>query len=263
MRRVSAPVFAAAAMLAVPAFAADLPVKVSPPPRAAAFSWTGCYGGFNAGGAKTTTDVSYIQGGGFLLTSPLGDRGWMTDLASPAVSKTGFTGGGQLGCNYQTGSMVLGVETDINYLHTDASYFATGLIPSSLNRASSTVTASTDWLYTLRGRVGVTVDRALLYATGGLAVGNEKFSQTFFHFVNSSVEAGSASSVKAGWTAGAGIEYAITNSLSAKLEYLHVELPSTSFTAINSVLSDYNADNRGRLREDIVRLGLNWKFAAF
>jgi outer membrane immunogenic protein len=262
MRRAPATVLASAAMLV--AFAAAMPAQAaSPTPPAPAHSWTGCYGGFNAGGARTSTDVSYIQGGGFLLTSPLGDRAYMTDLASPAVAATGFTGGAPLGCNLQAGSVVWGVETDINYLHTDASRFAAGVIPSSLNHVSSTVTASTDWLYTLRGRIGVTADRALLYATGGLAVGNEKFSQTFFHFVNSSTESGTASSVKAGWTAGAGIEYAISNSLSAKIEYLHVELPSASFPAINSVLSDYNADNRGRLREDIVRFGLNWKFATF
>jgi outer membrane immunogenic protein len=246
---------AAAAMLTLPAMADDRP--------AGAARFAGCYGGFNAGGAQTTADVSYIQSGGFFITSPPGDLAYMTNLASPRIRGTGFTGGGQLGCNYQTGRVVWGIETDINYLHTAGGYFATGVIPSNAHVVTSTVEASTDWLYTLRGRVGFTVERTLFYATGGLAAGNEKFSQNFFHFFNFTSEAGSASATKAGWTVGGGIEYAFTDSLSAKVEYLHVDLGSASFNSTNSLLPTYFAANSAHFREDIVRLGVNWKFISF
>lgn len=157
--------------------------------------------------------------------------------------------------------MVWGIETDINYLHTSGNYFAAGTLPSGSHPpVSSTVNVATDWLYTLRGRLGFAADRALFYATGGLAVGNEKFSQNFFHAASGSFEAGSVSSTKAGWTAGAGIEYAFTNNMSAKVEYLYVDLGSVGFTSANNLSPTFTAANSANLKENIVRVGVNWKF---
>ena len=74
-----------------------------------------------------------------------------------------------------------------------------------------------NWLATVRGRIGMPIDRFLPYVTGGLAFGDITAG-------NSNAGFGTASTEKVGWTAGAGFEYALTGLVSAKVEYLHVNL---------------------------------------
>src|SRR5947208_3079498 len=101
--------------------AADLPVKapVMAPVLAPAFSWTGCYIGGNAGwiGGGDRYDLS--MAGGFLnplnvFSIPANSALLNHSYTSNGSSNSGFTGGGQIGCNYQNGSFVWGVEADIN-----------------------------------------------------------------------------------------------------------------------------------------------------
>jgi len=243
------------------AAAADLPVYTkAPPPAPPVWSWTGWYLGLNAGGAWTRSHVAYVQTGAYPAFNGPVDVAFADALGSPTLNRTGFTGGAQAGYNYHSGWAVWGLETDINYLHTSAGNFAAGTLPVSGAGVTSTVNATTDWLYTLRGRLGVSADRALFYITGGLAVGNESFSQNFFHTVSGSFEAGSTSSTKAGWTGGGGVEYAFTNHVSAKLEYLYVDLGSVSFNSANNAFPTFTAANSASLKESIVRGGINYRF---
>jgi outer membrane immunogenic protein len=247
------------------ASAADLPRPAPAPvytkaPVAAPFSWTGCYVGGNAGYASGKSQTSYTQGGAYIGGNPPGDIAFADALGSSTINTNGFTGGGQIGCNWQTSSFVFGIEGDANYLHLRGSSAATGVLPTLGSQVSSSASVSTDYLFTFRPRVGVAVDRALFYVTGGLAAGNEKFNETFFHFASGTSESGSVSSTKAGWTAGGGIEYAFTNKWSAKVEYLYVDLGSVNFASANSGFPTFTAKNSANLKENIGRLGLNYKF---
>ena len=77
-----------------------------------------------------------------------------------------------------------------------------------------------DWLATVRGRAGYAFDRILIYGTGGGAFGN----------VQAGVRRAGpfSSSTQTGWTAGAGVEFAFTPNLTAKVEYLYVDLGNQS-----------------------------------
>jgi outer membrane immunogenic protein len=241
------------------ASAADMAVKARPIAVDPAYNWSGWYVGLNAGGAWTRSEVDYTQTGLFTAT-PAADQAFAHAIGSPSTNKTGFTGGAQAGYNWQSGVGVFGIETDINYLHTSANVFATGTLPVAGAVVSSTTSVSTDWLYTLRGRAGIASGRALFYVTGGLAVGNERFSQFFLHTATGSFEAGSVSSTKAGWTVGAGAEYAFTNNWSVKAEYLYVDLGSVSFASTNNAFPGFTASNSARLTENIGRVGVNYKW---
>jgi outer membrane immunogenic protein len=143
-------------------------------------------------------------------------------IASDGTSN-GFLGGGQIGYNYQMGHMVIGIEADLTY-----DRFLTSSVTSG---------TSTGWVGSLRPRLGYAMGPLLLYGTGGLAFGNPDLSSL------------SASNVdfRLGWTAGAGIEYALNHNLSLRLEYLHTDLsPSTN--------------NSDHLTDNAVRLGVNFRF---
>ena len=120
--------------------------------------------------------------------------------------------------------------------------------------------ASIDWFFTVRSRLGLAMDRSLFYVTGGLAVGNERFSQFFLHTASGTFEAGSSSDTRVGWTVGAGGEYAFTNNWSVKAEYLYVDLGSTGFNSVNNLLPAFTAINSARLTENIGRVGINYHF---
>ncbi len=253
------------ALAAGPASAADLsakPVYKAPmvAPVAPVFSWTGCYFGGNAGGVWGRTDITYQETGLRFLNDPR-DQAFANNLGSPTFHETRFTAGGQIGCNYQTSSsFVVGLESDLNWIGLNDHYFASGNRPVNGNLLSSTVTAKSDYLFTLRPRVGFAVGRTLFYVTGGLAVGNEQLSQRFFHFASGACECASASWTKAGWTVGGGFEYAITNNWSTKIEYLHVDLGRSSFVSAEDIAPAFTANNSMRVQEDIVRAGVNYRF---
>ena len=259
---------AIASLIAGSAMAADMAVKTpvyKAPTPVAAYSWTGCYVGGNVGGAWGRSDVTYTQTGAYPPLAEPADVVFANNLGSPRLRNSGFTIGGQTGCNYQMSSLVIGLETDLNWVGVKNNYFAAGTIPVGGGGVSSTVSVESNYLFTLRPRAGIAVDRALFYVTGGLAVGNEKFSQSFSHFfVNTptSSESGSISKSKVGWTVGGGIEYAVTNNWSAKIEYLHVDLGSVNFNAANNLFPIFTASNSVYIREDIVRVGLNYKFGS-
>jgi outer membrane immunogenic protein len=147
------------------ALAANLPLKAPPAPAPAPFSWTGCYTGGNAGGAWTQIDES-------LTTAPP----FPAPTSQSSGSDTSFTGGGQLGCNWQFNpSWVGGLEGDSNYIHASRTQHG-----NILGRGGEDTVRTTTlkWLATVRGRFGYAWGPSLLYATGGLALGGVNSSAT-------------------------------------------------------------------------------------
>lgn len=220
---------ASSVALAATAFAANAQPLASPP----VFSWTGLYAGLNAGASfGNFNKTNFYEGAPFA---------WNSTRAS------GFSGGGQIGFNYQfRNNLVLGFETDFqgstlrgNYGDRARSYsyddgegdFGSG---SSLRTSESDL----EWWGTVRGRLGYAVGDILPYITGGFAYGRIHNSSTYSasgsgcysgcegSYSYSHFYGHSSSGVVPGWTVGASLEYVLTHNLTFKAEYLFTELES-------------------------------------
>jgi outer membrane receptor protein involved in Fe transport/opacity protein-like surface antigen len=188
-------------------------------------NWSGFYIGLNAGGALGPTTATVSSGGG-----------------SASVNEPGFLGGAQVGANLQTGPVVWGFEADYD-ASTQNQSFPSGVLTGSWSQMP--------WLATLRGRLGVAFDRYLVYGTAGGAAGELRSSF--------SIPAGSTSTtVTYGtWIAGAGIEYGITDNLSARIEYLYLDKGNIATGVIASPATTITS----HLQDTMVRAGLNYRFA--
>ncbi|MDI1346290.1 MAG: outer membrane beta-barrel protein, partial [Pseudolabrys sp.] len=218
------------------ALSADMPARnytKAPAMVGPASNWAGLYVGFNAGGAWGRLSPDYASQNA--VTSAAG-LAFLQGLANPDMNSSGFTGGGQIGYNYQIQKVVFGVEGDMNY--TGLSQTRTngpfGLPVCGVPTCSIAQSYNADWLATFRGRFGLTTGNFLVYATGGLAVAGVRYSDTLT--LPTSVNAGSSSSVRTGWTLGLGAEWTLNPSWSIKAEYLYVDLGSTSYTMTNNLV---------------------------
>jgi outer membrane immunogenic protein len=233
-----------------------LPVK-APALAAPIFSWTGWHVGVNVGATHSDVDVDWDA---HINNSPSANP-QINSFAATTFDRWGFTGGGQLGYDRQVGALVLGAEADIQYtgLKDSRSVTYIGVLTGSPN----TITQSfeSNWLATLRGRVGVTTQGVLLYATGGLAVGQVKYGDSRFVEFNGQLFAASSDETRVGWTVGGGAEMMLSSRWSVKAEYLHVDLGKTSYTSAGSSTPTNTIDHFHRFTEDLVRLGLNYRFS--
>jgi outer membrane immunogenic protein len=255
--RVLAGISLAALVIATPALAADIaarPIYKAPPMVPVAYNWSGFYVGINAG---------YGFGGSSNVLTTGRDPATVASITGGArpgtvsLDRSGFLGGGQIGYNWQFGSIVAGVEADIAYTgFGDSATFTSGAL-------SSTFRQNLDYLGTARGRLGYAWDRTLIYATGGLAYGGVNNRVDFFGPAGQLSFTGRDDSIKTGYTVGGGIEQALGGGWSAKVEYLYYNLghDNVSVAAVpggGGVGVGYNT----RFEEDghLVRAGLNYKF---
>jgi outer membrane immunogenic protein len=258
---------AVAAMMSASATAADMPVKARP--IVEVYNWSGFYIGGNVGAAwgRTTFETATTFGPAFAAV----DNAALSSASSPAFRKTGVIGGGQVGYNWQTGNWVWGFEADFDWQGVRQSSTGVFQFPSTLPGGVAgppaqffTVATSVnqDWLFTARPRFGFAASNWFLYGTGGLAVGKVNYTQAL-NLLPPFVTTTSASGTRVGWTAGAGIEYAISRRWSVKGEYLYVDLGRVSSTgAVNPAFAGYVSSTSVRVREDIARLGINYRFDA-
>jgi outer membrane immunogenic protein len=173
-----------------------------------------------------------------------------------------FTGGGQLGYNYQLGSLVLGLEIDANYNGVDESDSVNRALAAPLvGRFIHTVKQKFDFFGTVRPRIGFTPANGLLvYGTGGLAYGRIRSSSNVLFTSAGDNYVGSASTTRAGWTAGGGLEFAFTNNWIARFEYLYLDLGKFSYTYTNQLFPGFNYSTDVKTREHVLRFGINFKF---
>jgi outer membrane immunogenic protein len=231
---------------------------------AAPWSWTGFYIGMNAGYGWGRSDTSTSVPVGLLAPFDSAAATY-SDAASPTVRSSGFTGGVQLGFNYQMSSwLLLGLETDFNAFRLHGSADTIGAPPGFATLTSHTE-VSTDWLFTLRPRVGITTGHWLFYATGGLAVTDIEYSQTNVFTATCGpfmcTESVAASKSKTGWTAGGGIEAALPGNWSIKGEYLFVDFGSIgSLLGCDNIFCTTFTHEAPNLRASIARLGINYRF---
>jgi opacity protein-like surface antigen len=125
------------------------------------------------------------------------------------------------------------------------------------NASFFTCDAEQNSLASLAGRVGFTWDRALLYAKAGWAAGEAKVetkSNVGAAIPPSNTPVNSSTNWQNGWTAGAGMEFAVTQHWSAKAEYMHYDLGKDRYVVDNNLLVDAN------VRGDTVKVGINLHF---
>lgn len=195
------------------ALAADLTEQEAAPPavfQTPAFTWTGAYIG--------------IQGG----------AGWMDGTATKFgryTAKQDFDGsvvGGFAGYNWQfENGVVVGVEGDIEYNSNDEKIFG--------NK-----TVGTDWAGSVRGRVGYAIDRLLVFGTAGWTMANG-------HIEYPCVDENQKFS---GWTAGAGVDYALTDKVLLRGEYRYSDFGNKEIVRGMNIDFDQSA----------VKVGLAVKF---
>lgn len=148
--------------------------------------------------------------------------------AIDGVDPKGWLAGGQIGYNYQFQNNVLvGLEADIQ--------------GGDVNGGTFGFDSKLDYLGTVRARLGYAFDRVLPYVTGGLAYGRNTITDFGIDSSNTHV----------GWTAGAGIEYALTNNWTARAEYLYTDLGSKTYD---------NIGTDAGFTSSTARLGINYKF---
>ncbi|MDF2996258.1 MAG: porin [Xanthobacteraceae bacterium] len=243
------------------AYAADMayPVKAPAPVVIPVFSWTGFYIGVNAGYGgdkfRYPFDGFFDDGEDVFSTSGAFD-----------LTSSGFFGGGQIGYNYQfENGWVIGAEADIQWsgiegeLSGNADFFEDDVF---LGGGSFNAGSEVEWFGTIRARLGYAWDKVFLYGTGGAAYGKTKSHYSISLEDDGGVffeDSASTSDTNWGWTVGAGLEYAITNNLTFKTEYLYVDLGKTNLVNIDGG-EDFGFDLDVETKFHTIKAGLNYKF---
>lgn len=175
-------------------------------------------------------------------------------LPAPTYSWIGWYGGLNAGA----------VWGDENVAWTGQGFSASGA--SDVNNSSPGIfqnpyaqSVQSNWLSTIRGRLGITYGSALFYGTGGLAIAQVKFTDSFLGLHGVGPINASVSDTRVGWSAGGGAEWAIAPGWSGKIEYLHADLGSVTNLGM-SAFNPARINNAHSVTEDLVRLGVNYRW---
>src|ERR1043165_6809720 len=290
MKRTAAATVGLLALLAGPAIAADLPMKapVAAAVAAPAWNWTGFYIGAHGGGTWGRAEITHSAIPALAGEAFPEDAAAVTAASSPLLNPNGYVAGGHAGFNYQTRSFVWGIEGDFSYFRLRASSAGTFPFPSTLAGGiigpptltfNTSTEISTDWLLTVRPRLGFAAGNALFYTTGGLAVTNEKVNQVT-GVLNGATFTSSISETRLGWTVGGGIEYMLSPNWTIRAEYLHLDFGTASGPGVNNVPAGVlgnlpctagqavitgpgtytGCSISSRLTAELVRAGITYKF---
>jgi len=255
MRHLSFAVAAAVSAIAFTqnATAADIPVKapVAPVP-APIYSWTGFYVGVHAGWGWSSSTVTVTPSPAFVSAS-----GYETH--SFDQNSDGFIGGGQIGYNWQFApNWMVGIEGDFS----GTGIRETTIVPITIGGVplggdyTHTTKRDITWLASVRGRLGYTADRWLIYVTGGGAWG--RVEGTAGPNIPSILTPVTFSDTISGWVIGGGFEYAIANNWTARLEYLYLDFGKLDNPWVLVVLPTINDSTR--ITTSVVRGGINYRF---
>jgi outer membrane immunogenic protein len=220
-----------------PVWAADMPaVATKAPPSHTAYNWTGCSLGINGGGARS-------------------DNEWQGLAAT--TGPNGLFGGGQAGCDYQTGNLVVGVKGQYDWISASNSAISqTGVgNPSQFDTTFNGFGLA-------EGRIGYAFDRVLPYVTGGLAAARYR-QQVDNVTVTGLVPTFTGSQTVLGVAGGAGFEVALLDNFSFDIEYNYAHLGTTGvpLNCIDpAVCGNLSLSNAIKQNMQIVSFGLNYRF---
>lgn len=241
-----------------------------------AFKWSGPYAGINIGyifsDNKAGVQTFDPQGS---LVDPSGLSQSVLFPSQLSAKLNGVIAGGQIGYNFQSDQYVYGLEADLSVLplrksSADLRVFSdASKAPNPDYNSVNTEKLKLTWLGTIRGRFGYAVDKIMFYGTGGIAYGRVNTSSSFIinNVDNPPADSlsGSKSVTKVGYAIGAGMEYAISPNMIAKVEYMHYDLGRVKYNSKPDTFTD--GDIPGvyqsvsyRTAGDSLKLGLNFKF---
>jgi outer membrane immunogenic protein len=242
------------------ALAADMgartPYTKAPAMMAIVSNWSGFYIGGNVGygWGNNNTDFNFLPSPALFGESNDG----------LGTHSKGVIGGAQFGYNWQFGATVLGLETDIQGSGISG---ASAKLPTALlviPGASMASSQTLSWFGTARVRLGFEIAPALLlYGTGGVAYGQPKATANFTFPDSPTVTIpfpAALSGTKAGWTAGAGVEWMFAHNWSAKVEYLYLDLGNVSVISNNPLTAGAQVKYDWKNQDHIVRAGVNYHF---
>jgi outer membrane immunogenic protein len=226
-------------------------------------SWTGFYVGGNLGVAWPSNSFQNVAtGDGGTVVIPPAD---INAISGPALnsSSAGFTGGLEGGYNWQSGHLVLGVETDIDSLDTRQSLtrnFQSGLLITPPVQAQINERLKTSWMWTVRPRIGYADGPWMVYLTGGFAMTDPSLTVKYSDTRSSGDTAFIASSnSRYGGAFGAGAAWMFMPNWSIKGEYLY-----SDFGRLNSTASSPDGfltlSTKGSVNTNIFRMGVDYKF---
>jgi outer membrane immunogenic protein len=254
MRRFSpgllAGIAVAASALATAASAADMPVPAAPaytPPvyRPVIYDWTGIYGGVHLGAGLLEDQVTTTT------TTALQPSGVQTKLSPFSV-----VAGAQAGFNYQIQQVVIGAEGTYTWSNISATREIPALIPFL-----ETSISTPRWYATATGKIGFAANDFLFYAKGGAAWMGVNYTQTVATgIVNLSSQ--TISDTRSGFTAGGGIEFGMTENLSARLEYDYLNFGTKTYTFanLNTAPAPLVLPVAIRSSTSLISVGLNYRF---
>ncbi|KQT59698.1 hypothetical protein ASG52_20135 [Methylobacterium sp. Leaf456] len=285
----------ASALCAAGAGAADLAPRAAAPVFAPVpvFTWTGLYGGFNLGYAWSddrARTAAFVPGG--FQARVVDELGF----ERARLDGGGFTGGGQVGANYQLtpgSGVVVGFEADAQYTDlrarrgSSASFtqdFGGGFV--FRNDLAAEARGRLNYLGTVRGRLGYAFDRVLVYGTGGFAYGETAYGSVVDQtsvcncpggpLTFQAVTVGARQGMQTGYAYGGGIEVALPTesplnvfraaAVTLKAEYLHYDLGTRSIVGSAVPIPSFGFTpqpvtlTRIKTEGNLARVGLNFKF---
>jgi outer membrane immunogenic protein len=218
----------------VPAGAADLRVPaVKAPPVDPIHNWTGFYAGGHFG---------YLWG-----RTRVEDDGVLTE--SGALTN-GVIGGAVAGANLQTGPLVLGLEADLGWTNAHGNGAA---VITTVTTTQAPNTYDFNWTSHFRGRAGYASGQWLLFVSGGLAIADFDFHEGAITTTRS-VVAVAPGGKYTGWSIGGGLEYAFTQQIAGRLEYLFDDFGHKNYTGFDGGIY------RVGLTGQTLRAVATWKF---
>jgi outer membrane immunogenic protein len=214
--------------------AADLPMRPAPAPVAPVayappvYNWSGFYiGGHIGGGFENSSWTDPFTG------------------VNDTFNNSGFLGGAQVGVNTQFNWLVLGLEGDFSW--------TSAIKGTGTDSGLDSITTSPQWTSTVTGRIGAAFDRLLVYGKGGLAIADGKSTLTDPTGASSTVTL-----TRFGWTAGAGLEYALTDNWSVRAEYDYLGFGSKQLNFTTPLLG--TVSSKADLNVQEVKAGFDYKF---
>jgi outer membrane immunogenic protein len=244
----------AASALATAASAADLPVPApayTPPVyRPVIYDWSGIYGGAHLGAGLLEDQVTTTT------TTILQPSGTQTKLSPFSV-----IAGAQAGFNYQIQQVVIGAEGTFTWSNISGTQVTPTLIPT----ASEISISTPRWYATATGKIGFAANDFLFYAKGGAAWMNVHYTQSV------GVGAGQSSltivDTRGGFTVGGGIEFGMTENLSARVEYDFLDFGTKTYnfnnliaTPVGGVATPLVLPVSIRSSTSLITAGLNYRF---
>jgi outer membrane immunogenic protein len=251
--------------------ASAVALTIAAPAAAQDYDWTGFYVGANAGisWGDTSLDFDVEPGSGSVVIPPPDVTG-INQIASDDGNKSGFTGGVQAGYNWQFGSWLFGIETDYGFMdidqHRTNAYQSTVapsppvVPPPPLPTYAIEQRVQSNWIWTVRPRLGYVSGPMMFYVTGGLAMTEIDLTTSI---ADNRIPPNSASvdeeEGKTGWTLGLGGAYAFSPNWSLRGEWLYADFGNVDISAA-APNGFYSLESEGKVKANLIRVGVDYKF---